>query len=1312
MTSLSARIICFSFVLIKATVLFAQSPDTAFYKIQWRAFRNLNVNGKEVKMLSFYTATHSKEDDFLPVFTLPFHKMHLSSAELKEGQWQELAEEEYAYLPNQQLLKSEPDVMVTNGWANRTPNTVCNFIPLRRNVSGKIEKLIKFKLSYVEQTANFPNGNGATTRQALARLQDNSSSVLATGEWYKMAFPSSGVYKIDYAYLQQMGIAPDSVHVNNIQIWGNGGGMLPEPCDSARPQDLNQTPIYISGAEDGKFDRQDYILFYVQGPNIWKKSEGESFYRPWNNFYSSYSYYFLTVGNTNGTRITTSSSSTNAEVTFSSYNYRYVYEKDISNLISTGRKWFGEEFNDVLSQTFSVPTTGIVPGSQVYLESSLVNRSTDANGNYSTFRASVNANTGSVNTWVYSLPGSSTGNDIPIGVLEDFTDSINANSALSNANTLSVNYTYSKSVNGLGTGYLDYFALNFEENLGLRSNPMLFRQLKSINYGVVQYTVNTGNVSEDLRVWDITDLSNISEMEIQKEASSASFTAVPSRIVHEYIAFYGNNFPAPSSQSRISNQNLISSATPDLLIVTHPLFRSQAERLAEFKRKNDGFDVVVANTEEVYNEFSSGSQDLVAIRDFARQFFNRPDGEKLKYLLLVGDASFDYRNILNYPTPTSYVPIYESYESLAPLESYSSDDYVGMLGAGKGDWENASYFLMDIGVGRLPVKSEGEAEAVLNKIMNYASNTATLGTWRQNLVYVADNIEAPEEDAFFLNAESLTSQVESTDPEYNIKKVYVGAYQKVINPNGTTAPGANLDITAALNSNGCFIMNYIGHGSTSQWASENVMNIPMIQSFTNFNQLPFLVTATCDFGKYDSPDVVSGGELFLLEPQGGAIGLLTTTRAVFQTFNEGLNDAFHNNVFLRVNGEHLRLGDIIMNTKNDKYVHSIYTRNFALLGDPSLKLAYPEDTIVITTFNGQPYISGNDTLKAKEKVTITGEIRNSAGQKSQDFNGVVNILIFDKQTTTKTVDYAIDTKKQTYEVFQVLDNKIFDGSATVKNGEFSFTLIIPRDINYQIGLGKISLYANSEENKMIDAGCGETNIYVGSSDTSTISDNTPPQIKLYMNDESFIPGGYTNDHPLLLAKLYDEQGISGIGSTGRSIMGTLSTAGTSSNDNSDLILDSYYKSDRDTYKSGTIRYQMADLKEGNHTIKVKAFDTDTNSATATLDFVVAANNSLSLQHVLNYPNPFTTTTTFHFDHNRPGDELDIMIQIFTVSGKLIKTLSTHAHNAQTHFSDLVWHGKDDYEDEIGRGVYVYKVSVKALSDGSKTDHFEKLVILN
>jgi flagellar hook assembly protein FlgD len=367
-------------------------------------------------------------------------------------------------------------------------------------------------------------------------------------------------------------------------------------------------------------------------------------------------------------------------------------------------------------------------------------------------------------------------------------------------------------------------------------------------------------------------------------------------------------------------------------------------------------------------------------------------------------------------------------------------------------------------------------------------------------------------------------------------------------------------------------------------------------------------------------------------------------------------------------------------------------------------LTYPKNEVVLTKINGKELVSFADTLKAQSKVTFSGEIRDGNGIKMTDFNGVVDIVIFDKGILVNTVDIPSTS-------FSVVSKKIFDGSATVKGGDFNFTFIVSKDINYRVDVGKISLYANVENGTLIDAGGAFNKIYIGSGEKNVPIDNTPPVVKSFINDETFVQGGITNQNPLLLVKLYDESGISSVGGIGNSITATLSHE----NSQQQFILDSYFKSDRDSYQSGTIKYRLSNLKEGNYTVKVDASDANKNSVGrdgGVLEFNVINGGKLTLNKILNYPNPFTTNTTFHFDHNRAGDDLEVSLQIFTVTGKLVKTLSKFESSSNTHIGDMHWDGKDEYGDNIGRGVYVYKLSVKALSDGAKKEEYQKLVILN
>ena len=1277
----------FLFILFFSHLVCAQNADSTTYQILWKGTKVINIEGKSKQIISFYKACHNSYNQYLPSFTVSLIDIHVLEASIYEDEWEETNSDQLSFIPDFGHITPNVPITIGNSTEKKRPSATLEFVPLRRNgTTGRIEKLLKFKFKLVQGNPIKLSDESTTQFRQMTGV----NSVLSQGEWYKLGFNQTGIFKIDYAYLVSLGINPSNINPNKIQLWGNSYGMLPEPCNMPKPQDLEQSPIFVFGAEDGKFDPYDYVLLYVQGPDVWFRNKGESFFRPRTHLYSKFSYYFLTIGSSDGLRIKnrTVDTSIPIDVNISNYTNRVLHELDQRNFLASGRRWYGEEFEDVTARTYNLSSTGIANSGKIYIQSSLMNKSTSTLS--SSFRLFLNNNL--LNT--IFIGGSGTGDYAQLGLDREVVDSLSPNPYLG-SNNLEITYRYQKSSNNLGAGYLNFYALNYDENLLLKSNPTFFRKIGSNNYNAVQYDVSKSGVVPPQTIWDVTDLKDIFEVELEISSSTYKFKSKTEGLVREFVAFSGNSFPKPVSQEKILNQNIRSASTPDLLIVTHPNFRVQANKLADFRRLHDKLDVLVVTTEEVYNEFSSGMQDLVAIRNCAKMFYDQ-DVSKFKYLLLFGNASYDYKNLNNNAINRSLVPIYESEISMHPIKSYSSDDFIGMLDENDGNWY--AFDKLDIGVGRLPVKTTQDAEAIVNKLIDYSSNASSnLGDWKQKMAFIADNGDG---NIFLTNAETLTKKISSVAPNYNINKIYLASYQKEVLPNNTVAPGANADVSKAI-SDGVLVVNYIGHGNERQLASEAVLTSTDIQTLNNVHY-PFVVTATCDFGKYDDPNLVSGAEYFILQPSGGAIGLLTTTRPVYQSGNELINASFNDNILLKENNKYQRLGEIQRKCKNNS-IYDIYNRNFALLGDPSMLLSYPKDNVVLTTINNQSFTANADTLKGQAKVSFSGHIKDAiSGLKRTDFNGVVNILVYDKDISVQTIDYPLST-------YSKQQKKIFDGSATVRNGDFNFTFIVSKDINYTVGLGKISLYANMENGTLADAG-GFLKINIGSAEKNVDVDITPPQVKVFLNDESFVQGGVTGNNPLLIVKLYDENGISSVGGIGTSITATLN-----SDSKNQIVLDSYFKSDRDSYQSGTIRYRLSNLPEGDNNIKINAFDANkigVGKENGILNFTVLNSEKLALTHVLNYPNPFTNSTVFHFDHNRAGDNLEVMLQIFTVTGKLVKTFTSFEPNAKTHISDFHWDGKDDFGDKIGRGVYVYKLSVKALSDGVKKEAFEKLVILN
>jgi hypothetical protein len=1160
---------------------------------------------------------------------------------------------------------------------------------------GIVKKMTSFEYSYT--LSNNLNSNHPAYKSSLKIASSSNSSVLSSGTWYKLRISTSGTYKIDSSFLRSLGINPESIDPNQIRIYGNGGGMLPQLNSAFRYDDLTENAIYsFDKNNNGVFNQQDFVLFYATGPDTWTYNKSQGLFNHTKNIYSDNSYYFLTIGPGNGLRIQNQSPPIGSPAqTITTFDERVFHELDNVNLLHSGRDWYGEVFDFETSQTISFNVPGIVSNTNVNINSYVMGAS------FYTNSFNVYLNNQFLGTHSLSPIINTTYADKGYNQNKLFT----INSNIIGGSQLNFTYNYNKGASATAVGYLNYIELNLKRSLQLYNGIVNFRSITSSSNTPTEFVIN--NATNDLLIWDVTNHllpENVNYTFSNSPSPTATFLSNTDTI-REFVAFSFSaisNLPNPAYIGQVANQDLHAIGSleevPNLIIVTHPSFLSSAEKLANFRSSNDNLKVKVVTTDQVYNEFSSGAQDLVAIRDFARMAYLRSTPtDSLKYLLLFGDCSYDYKNRVS--GNSNYIPVYESVESLHPIDSHSSDDFYGFFDPQEGNWYESGIDVihtLEIGIGRLPVKSSSEADEVVSKLMNYSQNNESYGKWRNKLTFVADD---GDDNLHLQGADTLATKVLTKFPVYNINKIYLDAFPQISTPGGETSPETNSAINEAIQK-GTFIVNYTGHGGEQVWTQERILDLTQIVSWDNINQLPFFITATCDFGRYDDPSLVSGAETMILHSNGGSCGNICSTRPVYSNSNFELNDAIYNCIFTPVNGIMPRLGDVIEITKNNS-ISGINNRNYALLSDPSLMLGYPKDKIALTKINGKP-ISTADTIKALGKVTLEGEVRDNNGVIIPDFNGNIYVTIFDKPSVIKT----FGTQGSTSTSFKLSNNLIYEGIASVTSGTFSLSFIVPKDISYQFDKGKVSMYCK-KDGYLIDGGGYNNSIVIGGTDTSFKADNTPPQIKLFMNDESFVFGGLTPSNSLFLAKVSDENGINIAGQgIGHEITGVLD------NSTQVIVMNDYYTTEKNSYQKGVVQYPFKNLPVGNHNIKFKCWDTYNNSSEAYLEFLVAETAKIALEHILNFPNPFSSHTTFHFDHNRAGDDVEVLIEIFSISGKLIKTLDTKLYSSTSHFSDLSWDGRDDFGDKIGKGVYVYKVKIKSLRDGSEVNKFQKLVLLN
>ena len=495
--------------------------------------------------------------------------------------------------------------------------------------------------------------------------------------------------------------------------------------------------------------------------------------------------------------------------------------------------------------------------------------------------------------------------------------------------------------------------------------------------------------------------------------------------------------------------------------------------------------------------------------------------------------------------------------------------------------------------------------------------------------------------------------------------------------------------------------NYIGHGGEVGLAEERVVAIDQINAWNNIQALHLFVSATCEFTRFDDPERVSAGEWAFLNPTGGAIAMLTTTRSVYFGVNSNIGIKLIERVFNRYpNGEAYEFGEIARRTKNAASVSSSNKRSFTLIGDPALRLALPRYRIVTDSINGLNPQQQMDTLQALSKVRVKGHLEDYSGAVLTSWNGILTPTVFDKKKIQSTLAQDEGSPLITYEQ---QTNRIYRGQSSITNGYFDFEFVVPKDIALNVGFGKISYYGH---NGQIDAQGYDTTFYVGGIDPNGVSDEQGPAIQLYMNQEGFVNGSVTDENPVLLAKVADDNGINTVGNgIGHDIVAVLDgqTA-------QPFVLNDFYAANLDSYQSGEVRYQFQNLSPGPHTLSLKVWDVNNNSSTAQIEFTVQAKEEPVLQHVLNYPNPFTTRTEFMFEHNQSCSSLDVQIQVFTVSGRLVKTISEEVPTIGFRVAGIFWDGKDDFGDDLARGTYLYRLRVQT-PDGAYAEQIEKLVIL-
>lgn len=1105
-----------------------------------------------------------------------------------------------------------------------------------------------------------------------ASAQYAQESVLASGDWYQICVGESGIYRINPNLLGQLGIDAANISPGEIHLFGARGGMLPEAVSASRPDDLQAIPLGRADNGDANFSANEFLYFYAEGANQIIANAQKKSLSHQKNIYADENCYFLVITNKFSQKnIDEININQNPDEVLDRYSDIIWKEDDINNILKSGREWFGDKysFNTEGNYIFNIPN--IVENSVLAVKARVMSTSF---GQASTFRFTLNNQAigdivvDPVFDGTYNIKGRIASRELTIA---GFDPPANGQ--------LNIGLEYERPASN-AIGYLDYLSIQCERHLRWEGVSMVFRNFDSPAHDVVAYSL--ANATSQLKAWDITNPFAVREMTTTIDGARLRFRS-EGQTLKTFVVFD----PAAAAQPRVvgsvPNQNLHGLLTPpDLIIITPALFAEQANRLASFRRNFDGLKVTVVDIEQIYREFSSGKQDLVAIRDFLRMIYRRhTDQDQLRYVLLFGDASYDYKN--RAPINTNFIPVYESDESLHPIYSYSSDDYIGMLDDGEGIWGINDADDMEVGIGRIPFATPEEAKTVVDKLIHYSQSASSLGNWRQQLVFVADDGDG---NLHQTQADQLAEMVDTTYGSFKNAKLYVDAFPQVnLDANTKKAPQLRQRLNDFVQ-NGSLIINFTGHGAESGWTSEGILDVASVSGWDNLDNMPLLVTATCEFGRYDDPLRRSAAELSLLHDRGGAIALLTTTRPVFANSNFVVNSAFYKAVFEPLpSGEMPRLGDVFRRTKNNSILRD-NNRNFTLLGDPSMRLAYPKAQIRVNRI-ATDEAGETDTLRALNLVTLEGQIEEN-GQLDATFEGTLYATLFDKPVISRTLGDENPVME-----FEERKQVLFRGRASVTDGRFSFQFVIPKDISYPFGEGRLNLYAMPNQG-LKDAGGYADQIVIGGSATQFVPDNAPPQISVFLDGLSFENGDVVNASPRLIIRLSDESGINttGIG-VDHDIKATFLSV-----DREALILNEFYTTDQDDFTSGTAEYQFSSetpFPPGVHRMRITAWDIHNNPAQAEVTFRVLGQQEAYVDQVVLYPNPASESLTFDFCHNQAGERMAAELTIFNALGQQVRQFAYQFNNAERCISLPVVFSQGN-QNPLLPGIYFYHMKLSGI----------------
>ena len=1126
----------------------------------------------------------------------------------------------------------------------------------------------------------------------------SDSSVLHNGAWAKVGVADHGVYSLTPQDLETLGLGSSPFDSEKIGIYGRTSGMLPEVNSVEKEADLLPLHILIEDGNDGEFSGSDRIYFYGESPHKWQFNANSNEYAFFKNVYSDEQIYFVT-STQGGERIQSAPQLPGSAETINRYTHLAHHEMDDQNLVGSGRQWFGELFDFTLSRDISLGLDALDSLSIAQFQARAAGRSSVAGT-----KLDMSSGQGFIGALTFGAVSSSSG--------ADYADAsfLKANQTFISGNWGVINLSFDRSINPSASAWLDYINVSADSPFRWRQKSMVWN-FPSRDTSVVQANLSwvTGGLAANGHVWNVTN--PVSPTKIQPLSFTQNGNAnwgikMPGDSAQKIAIFQSGNTASPNLLGSIQNQNLRALESIDYVIVSPNHLLSEAERLAEFHNRNSDLRTIAVDVKKIYNEFSSGVQDITAIKDFLRHLWKKASQEedRPEFLLLFGDASYDFKDRI-IPN-TNQIPIYQSQKSFSLYSSFSTDDFYGFMDDDEGN--NLRAKKLDLCIGRIPVNTISEAQSVVNKILSYSDPSNSRGAWRKKVLFVSDDVDAGWEAVLTSIPDAIAQRIDTMYPFLDVQKMYSDSYEQKSSSGSQSYPDLRIELIQNIN-DGNLVTAYVGHGGEVGWSSENILQLNDTKTFNNGNRLPLFITVTCEFARLDDPLRTSAGEHLLLNPSGGAIALLSTTRVVYVDGAATLNDSIFRVVFEKENNRFKTFGQILRSAKNSTYTSD--KLRFSLLGDPALRLNVPEHNIILDSLNSKYLNPGidssfnhiSDTLKALSYNEISGHIEDgSNNQLLGGVNGEILITLFDKSIEENTLRNDNEGPVIT---FDQRKNIAYRGKAKIRNGRFSAQWIMPLDISLDLGKGKFSYYAEFDSS---DAAGSEQRIWIGGINTEAPVDIEGPVINIFMDDTTFVPGGVTDPNPLGIVKLMDENGINTIGTgIGHDLMGCLD-----SNWNESFSLNSRYSSDFNTYKRGTATWPFTNLEDGPHEFFVRAWDSYNNISQSSVEFYVISKDDVQLGDFRIYPNPGFGPFQLDVEHNLKGDSVSVVWSIQQSNGTIVYSDRWLGVAEDAVLNANPWTGRSLSGNSLPAGWYIARVDITRLSDGQSVRSAERIILLN